>query len=125
MKKYNVFGFDRRESKDWGAYRHCTIHQGARLIPSIDFPDMLLCPKCGTHYPSNLTSADVNIASKFTPINQKVRQRILFTGRAKTRTRYDDFGNIINPNDVDAMNDIKEGRKIRYYNEKKAGKYSY
>src|SRR5574341_1664372 len=119
MKKYNMFGFSRTQSKDWGLYRHCTIHQGARLIPSIDFPDMLLCPQCGQHYPSNLTSADVNIASKFTPASMRSNQKLLFTGRGKLKPKYDDFGNEINPDDIDAMRDISEGRRIRYYHEKK------
>jgi hypothetical protein len=118
MKKYNIFGFNRASSRDYGKYRHCTVHEGARLIQSIDFPDMLLCPQCGTHYPSSLTATDVQITAKFIPrINDKVKP--ILSGEIRSKHHYDSLGNPINEEDADIMSDMKAGRKIIYYREDK------
>lgn len=128
MKKYNIFGFDKAGGANYGQFRHCTIHAGSRLIPSIDFPDMLLCTQCGTLYPYDYTLADTQITSKFTPRERNQRQKNILTGQIIKRRLTDEHGNEINISDKDIMRDIKEGRKIRYYHEEKPkskGKYSY
>jgi hypothetical protein len=113
---------------NYGQFRHCTIHAGARLIPSIDFPDQLLCTQCGTLYPSDLTMADTQITAKFTPRRLNETKVNIVTGNKRQKKRFDDFGNEINLKDSDIMRDIAEGRKIRYYNENKPivkRKYSF
>lgn len=128
MKKYNIFGFDKGKDLNYGLYRHCTYHAGSRLIPSIDFPDMLLCTQCGSLYPYDYTLADTQITSKFTPRSTSNRPVNILTGQIIKRRFEDAHGNPINISDKDIMNDIKEGRKIMYYKEQKPKgktKYSY
>ncbi len=74
-----------------------------------------------------VTTGDVSMSVGFVKdkgvLAQPTSNRpMILQGKGKTKTRrnkkmYDDLGNEINQQDADIMNDLAQGKHIKYYNE--------
>ena len=113
MTKFNLIGFN--FPKDRIEYKHCVIHEGSRLIQSIEDPTLLLCPECGTNYLEKDTASDETIHSMFGPTGSKPT----IIQAKKVKKYYDDSGNEIT--DETLIGDIKRGAHVISYHEQKSG----
>jgi hypothetical protein len=117
--RFNLFGFNftRYSTIPPEKWKHCTIHQGTRLISKLDEPGVLWCPLCGTTYLPKDTTTDERIKPKHTKQQTKIVQ-------AKKQKKYfDDKGNEIN--DELLLKDIANGANVISYHEQKSGKERY
>lgn len=118
-KKFNIYGFSRYRD----APPSCSICH-AVLIKNPKEPAQLMCPICGlvSNEQQIQKIEDENNKPELTPKVNPVNHRPSVMQSSKNiRTRkkklYDEFGNEINQQDADIMNDIAQGRKVLYYKE--------
>ena len=113
-KKPAILGFSKY--KDKTQYYHCSIHQGARLLPMPGEEGLYWCPECGTPYNPSEVKSDTKITSRFQVIPTG---KLIQSGKnrgSKDKDYYDKAGNKISKNDPDIMRDIAEGHTVVYYN---------
>ena len=111
-RDFNLIGFN--FSPDITRWRHCSIHEGTRLIKDAKDPDLLLCPECGLSYQTRDTQIDQTIQSKFKPQGQTS----IIQGKPKKKY-VSEAGDVIPADDFDAIADLASGKKIVYYREDK------
>ena len=114
MGKFNLIGFNFLKG-EVTQYKHCVIHEGSRLIQSIEDPTVLLCPECGTNYLAQDTASDERINSMFGPGSNQTK---IIQGK-KQKKYYDDSGNEIT--DETLIQDVKRGAHVISYQEIKQG----
>ena len=117
-KRFNLIGFSfSNSSNSYEDHKHCSIHNGSRLLKDEQDPDLWFCPQCGTRYKISETVEDQDIQSNLSPTNSNVTK--IISGKKKTKKHYDSFGALI-PEDPDMQNLIARGYKIISYHEQKS-----
>ena len=104
--RFNIIGFSNTNPKQ---YKHCVIHSHIRLVQSIEDPDKLFCPSCGTSYLPKDSAPDDVYQSRFGP-----QQTRIITPK-KQKRYYDKQGNEIT--DETLIQDIQNGANVIHYRE--------
>ncbi len=120
MGRYNIVGF---KSCTDVCYPSCSICH-AVLIKSPKELTQLMCPLCGLVFEEaeqiQRMEDEKNkpaLTPKISPLTSN--RPMILQGKGKTKRRrnkkmYDDLGNEINQQDADIMNDLAQGRQVKY-----------
>ena len=104
--KFNIIGFNNNPTI---RHRQCVYHPGVSLIQSLEDPNKLFCPSCGSSYLPSDTSPDDVYKSRFGTQQTKI------ISPRKQNKYYDKQGNEIN--DPDLIADIQRGATVVSYQE--------